>query len=101
MPMSCPVAVKIAAIALAGVKATDCMPEARPPPLRVPAHASVSRSLAVVRRTRVIDSSARTHSAITVFPWPRWKYWCDGFLSPPMFASRTALCGFTGARSIT
>ncbi len=31
MPMSWPVAVKSAAIAVAGVKATDCIPEATAP----------------------------------------------------------------------
>ena len=41
------------------------------------------------------------HSAMTVLPWPEWKYWYDGFLSPPMFASRIARSGFTGARSMT
>ena len=44
MPMSWPVAVKTAAIADAGVNATDCMPDATAP--CVPAHASASRSSA-------------------------------------------------------
>ena len=54
-----------------------------------------------MRRTRLIASSVSVASAITVLPWPDWKYSNDGFLSPPMFASRIARCGFTGARSIT
>ena len=50
MPRSCPVAAKTAAIALAGVKATDCIPEATAP--CVPAQESASRSSAVVCSTR-------------------------------------------------
>ena len=45
--------------------------------------------------------SVSVHSAMTVLPWPpRRSTRCDGFLSPPMFASRTARLGFTGARSM-
>ena len=99
MPRSWPVAAKTAAIADAGVNATDCIPLATAP--CVPAHESASRSSAVVRSTRRICSSERNASASTVFPWPDWKYSCDGFLSPPMFASRIARSGFTGARCIT
>ena len=50
MPRSWPVAAKTAAIADAGVNATDCMPDATAP--CVPAHESASRSAAVVRSTR-------------------------------------------------
>ena len=85
MPRSWPVAAKIAAIADAGVNATDCMPDATAP--CVPAHESASRSAAVVRSTREIASSVSVASAITVLPWPDWKNSNDGFLSPPMFAS--------------
>ena len=86
IPRSWPVAAKTAAIAVAGVKATDCIPEATAP--WVPAHESASRSAAVVWSTRSIRSSGMNASAITVLPWPEWKYSYDGFLSPPMFASR-------------
>ena len=55
----------------------------------------------VVRSTRRTASSVSVASAITVFPWPDWKNSKDGFLSPPMFASRIARSGFTGARCIT
>ena len=79
-------AAKTAAIAVAGVKATDCMPEATAP--CVPAQESASRSPAVVCSTRSMRSSGMTASAITVLPCPEWKYSYDGFLSPPMFASR-------------
>ena len=99
MPRSWPVAAKIAAIADAGVNATDCMPLATAP--CVPTHESASRSAAVVRSTRRICSSVRNASASTVLPWPDWKNSADGFLSPPMFASSTARSGFTGARCIT
>jgi hypothetical protein len=68
MPRSCPVAAKIAAIADAGVNATDCMPEATAP--AVPAHESSSRSSIVVRSTRRTASSLNVASAITVLPWP-------------------------------
>ena len=95
MPRSCPVAAKIAAIADAGVNATDCMPDATAP--CVPAHDSASRSAAVVRRTRPIASSVSVTSAITVLPWPDWKNSCEGFLSPPMFASSIARSICTGA----
>ena len=99
MPRSCPVAAKTAAIALAGVNATDCMPEATAP--CVPAQESASRSDAVVCSTRPIRSSGTNASAITVLPWPEWKYSYEGFLSPPMLASRIARCGVWGARRIT
>ena len=66
MPRSWPVAAKIAAIADAGVNATDCMPLATAP--CVPAHESASRSAAVVRSTRRICSSVRNASASTVLP---------------------------------
>ena len=99
MPRSWPVAAKIAAIAEAGVKATDCIPEATAP--WVPAQARSRRSSALVRSTRRIASSVSVASASTVLPWPLWKYSKDGFLSPPMFASRIARSGLTGARSIT
>ena len=99
MPRSWPVAAKIAAIADAGVNATDCMPDATEP--CVPAHESASRSSAVVRSTRRSCSSERNASASTVLPWPDWKYSADGFLSPPMFASSSARSGFTGARCMT
>ncbi len=95
IPMSWPVAAKIAAIADAGVNATDCMPDATAP--CVPAQASASRSSAVVRSTRRIASSVSVVSAITVFPCPDWKYSYDGFLSPPMFASSIARSIATGA----
>jgi hypothetical protein len=51
----------------------------------------------VVRRTRAIASSESVTSAITVLPWPDWKYSCDGFLSPPMFASSIVRSIRTGA----
>ena len=86
IPRSWPVAANTAAIAVAGVNATDCMPEATAP--CVPAHESASRSAAVVCSTRSMRSSGMKASAITVFPCPEWKYSYDGFLSPPMFASR-------------
>ena len=56
---------------------------------------------AVVRRTRRSCSSLRNASASTVFPCPDWKNSCDGFLSPPMLASRIDRSGFTGARCMT
>ena len=90
---------KIAAIADAGVKATDCIPEATAP--CVPAHESSSRSSTLVRSTRRTVSASRVASASTVFPWPDWKNSYDGFLSPPMFASRIARSGRTGACCIT
>ena len=92
-------AAKIAAIADAGVKATDCMPEATAP--CVPIQASASRSSAVVRSTRRIASSVSVVSAITVLPWPDWKYSNDGFLSPPMFASSATRSISTGAFGFT
>ncbi len=66
IPRSWPVAANTAAIAVAGVKATDCIPEATAP--WVPAHESASRSAAVVCRTRSIRSSGTIASAITVLP---------------------------------
>ena len=84
---------------MAGVNATDCIPEATAP--CVPAQASSRRSSSFVRSTRRTASSVSVASAITVLPWPLWKYSMDGFLSPPMFASRIARSGFTGACSIT
>jgi hypothetical protein len=66
IPRSWPVAAKIAAIADAGVNATDCIPEATAP--CVPAHASSSRSSIVVRSTRRTASSVSVASAITVLP---------------------------------
>ena len=68
MPRSCPVAAKIAAIAEAGVKATDCMPDATAP--CVPANDSSSKSSIVVRSTRRTASSVSVVSTSTVFPWP-------------------------------
>jgi hypothetical protein len=93
------VAAKTAATAEAGVNATDCIPLATDP--CVPAQESASRSSAVVCRTRRMLSSDRNASAITVFPWPDWKNSAEGFLSPPMFASRMERSGLTGARRIT
>jgi len=81
------------------VNATDCMPDATAP--CVPTHASASRSSAVLRRTRRIASSVSVVSAITVLPWPEWKYSYDGFLSPPMFASSTTRSISTGAPGFT
>ena len=94
-PRSWPVAAKTAAIAEAGVKATDCIPDATAP--CVPAQASSSRSARVVRSTRSIAASVSVASAITVLPCPCWKYSKDGFLSPPMFASRIVRSTGTGA----
>ena len=68
MPMSWPVAVKIAAIAVAGVKATDCMPDATAP--CVPTKASSTRSSIVVLSTRRTASSVSVASAMTVLPCP-------------------------------
>ena len=90
---------KIAAIADAGVNATDCIPEATAP--CVPAQESSSRSSTVVRSTRRTVSASSVASASTVLPCPDWKNSKDGFLSPPMFASRIARSGFTGACCIT
>ena len=56
-----------------------------------------------MRSTRSIAASVSVASAITVLPCPCWKYSKDGFLSPPMFASRmlrsigTGACGRTYA----
>ena len=81
------------------MNATDCIPEATAP--CVPAQASSSRSLSFVRSTRSTAASVSVVSAITVLPCPCWKYSNDGFLSPPMFASRidrsigTGACGST------
>ncbi len=77
------------------MKATDCIPEATAP--CVPAQASSSRSVRVVRSTRSIAVSVSVVSAITVLPCPCWKYSNDGFLSPPMFASRIVRSTGTGA----
>ena len=66
MPRSWPVAANTAAIADAGVNATDCIPDAIAP--CVPAHARSARSSAVVRSTRRIASSVSVVSAITVLP---------------------------------
>src|SRR5438876_320205 len=97
--LSHPPLAKTAAIAVAGVNATDCIPEAIAP--CVPAQASSCRSSSLVRSTRRTASSVSVVSASTVFPCPLWKYSNDGFLSPPMFASRIERSGLTGARSIT
>src|SRR5207245_1928536 len=64
MPRSCPVAAKIAAIAEAGVNATDCMPDATAP--CVPANERSRRSSTVVRSTRRTVSSVSVASARTV-----------------------------------
>ena len=71
MPRSWPVQAKIAAIADAGVKAIDCIPEATAP--CVPAQESSSRSSTVVRSTRRTVSASSVASASTVLPWPDWK----------------------------
>ena len=76
------------------MNATDCMPDAIAP--FDPAHARSTRSSAVVRSTRRIASSVSVASAITVLPCPDWKYSKDGFLSPPMFASRSVRSIVTG-----
>ena len=85
MPRSWPVAAKTAAIAVAGVNATDCIPEATAP--CVPAQES-SRDrrpscAARARSARPAASPRRSRSC----RGPDWKYSYDGFLSPPMFAS--------------
>ena len=46
-------------------------------------------------------SASSVASASTVFPCPDWKNSNEGFLSPPMFASRIARSGFTGACCMT
>ena len=68
MPMSWPVAVNMAAIAVAGVNATDCIPDATAP--CVPTKASSSRSSSDVFSTRRTASSVSVASAMTVLPWP-------------------------------
>ena len=99
MPRSRPVALKIAAIAVAGVNATDCMPDATAP--CVPAHDSSSRSSTrrpqhaphrVVGQRHLGDDRLPVPAALEVAVR-------DGFLSPPMFASRIARSGLPAARA--
>src|SRR2546430_2606418 len=68
MPRSWPVAAKIAAIAEAGVNATDCMPDATAP--CVPANESSSRASTLVPSTPRPASSGSGTPARTALPCP-------------------------------